>query len=199
MKVWHLCVFAGLVFIFACLFTWSSCAPVHDCPVCSADGDGDTDADNDCDDVIIDAGDRDGDVDGDGDTCVLSVECGDERCSDGVDNDCDGYADCDDWDCEFDVLSVICEERETSHATIDLTIQDLCSDDADTDGDGYADCADRDCRWHPDIECLCFDGGECDDERCSDGLDNNDDGHIDCDDWECRFNHRVTVCAHLRC
>ncbi len=34
-----------------------------------------------------------------------------ERCSDGVDNDLDGFFDCDDWDCSWHPLVTVCEGR----------------------------------------------------------------------------------------
>lgn len=55
-------------------------------------------------------------------------------CSDGVDNDLNGYADCDDFNC-YGVGA--CAQSETTDA--------LCSDGVDNDLNGYADCDDFNC------------------------------------------------------
>jgi len=57
-------------------------------------------------------------------------------CSDGVDNDGDGFTDCSDSDCPACL-------PETD-----------CSDDVDNDYDGYNDCADSDCAESPDCSCV---------------------------------------------
>jgi hypothetical protein len=33
------------------------------------------------------------------------------RCSDGLDNDKDGFVDCDDWDCSWNPLVTVCNGR----------------------------------------------------------------------------------------
>ena len=78
-----------------------------------------------------------------------------ELCSDGVDQDCDGNADCDDGDC-------------TEQCSED------CSDGVDNDADGYADCEDDECV--AELNCI---------EDCEDGIDNDADGATDCLDDEC--------------
>jgi len=80
---------------------------------------------------------------------------GGEVCDDGIDNDGDGYIDCDDFDCPP------CDGGE------------VCDDGIDNDGDGYIDC--------DDFDCPPCDGGEV----CDDGIDNDGDGYIDCDDFDC--------------
>ena len=49
-----------------------------------------------------------------------------KNCYDGIDNDNDGFIDCDDWDCD-------CDESKN------------CSDGIDNDNDGFIDCDDLDC------------------------------------------------------
>lgn len=87
-----------------------------------------------------------------------------EHCGDGVDNDGDGWVDCEDPDCATD----------TTYCWPDW--EDNCWDGWDNDGDGWVDCEDPDC----DEEC--WEEWEFD---CWDGWDNDGDGLIDCDDPDC--------------
>ena len=57
----------------------------------------------------------------------------DELCFDGIDNDGDGFTDCDDFDCDN-----ACDESQN------------CFDGIDNDGDGFIDCDDFDCDGDPD-------------------------------------------------
>jgi len=68
--------------------------------------------------------------------CTVS-ENPEVSCSDGEDNDCDGYTDCDDTaDCGTDPLCAVTDE--------------ICDNGVDDDGDGKVDCADKgDCRKDP--------------------------------------------------
>lgn len=96
-----------------------------------------------------------------------------ELCSDGVDNDGDGYADCDDSDCG----GAWCPET-------------LCFDGLDNDEDSFVDCGDPDCLGVGDCQ---IDGkGEKEQEICNDGIDNNGNGLIDCADPDCA---RATRCG----
>jgi len=62
---------------------------------------------------------------------------GEAACSDGIDDDGDGYTDCDDSDC---YQGVNCPANED------------CDDNIDNDGDGATDCADWDCS-NTDLSC----------------------------------------------
>ena len=84
-----------------------------------------------------------------------------EQCGDGIDNDNDGFIDCDDNDCDG---SNNCSE--------------VCNDGVDNDNDGFIDCDDGDCE----------DFADCLIERCIDGVDNDGDGLVDCDDPDCATN-----------
>ena len=53
-----------------------------------------------------------------------------EICNDGIDNDGDGFTDCDDFDCDSDPN---CNNE-------------ICDDGIDNDGDGFTDCEDFDCN-----------------------------------------------------
>jgi hypothetical protein len=52
-----------------------------------------------------------------------------EICDDGIDNDNDGFIDCDDIDCDSDTGCVV----------------EICNDGIDNDSDGFIDCDDIDC------------------------------------------------------
>lgn len=145
------------------------------------------------------------------------------NCSDRLDDDHDGMADCADADC-FGAES--CEaggSAENSEAA--------CRDWLDNDGDGSVDCDDQDCQipeiracrgsWSggsasssaavgpsgddlpelgegQSLEDLIGTRGDLDgersDESCADGIDNDLDGQTDCADLGCRFDPSVTVC-----
>jgi hypothetical protein len=80
-----------------------------------------------------------------------------EVCYNRIDDDRDGFTDCDDDEC----------------ATLEYCLG--CDDGMDNDGDGAADCDDASCQWI----------GPCADEICGDGVDNDENGAADCDDEEC--------------
>ena len=88
-------------------------------------------------------------------------------CSDGIDNDEDGDADCSDSDCASDDRCI--EGDDPSE----------CVDGIDNDGDGLTDCADGGCA----ADGRCIEGD--DPSECSDGVDNDGDGLTDCADGDC--------------
>ena len=122
-------------------------------------------------------------------------------CDDGIDNDGNGYTDCDDWDCEDDPACGGSGGSGGSGGGADS--ETVCDDGIDNDGNGFTDCDDFDCAY--DAACAedCSDGidndedgkVDCNDmgcsydeacaEDCSDGIDNDEDGHTDCDDYYC--------------
>jgi len=57
-----------------------------------------------------------------------------EICDDGIDNDGDGFIDCEDLDCESNQNCLV----------------EICNDGIDNDGDGFIDCEDLDCESDPD-------------------------------------------------
>ncbi len=99
------------------------------------------------------------------------------RCSDGIDNDNSGKADCEDPNCA--AFSFCAKAEEGKENTLDA-----CKDGVDNDGDGKKDCEDEDCQAFA-ICALSEDENTAD--RCQDGLDNDKDGKIDCDDDECKL------------
>ena len=59
-----------------------------------------------------------------------------EICDDGIDNDDDGFIDCDDFDCLGDPACAV----------------EICDDGIDNDDDGFIDCDDLDCTGDPACE-----------------------------------------------
>ena len=98
------------------------------------------------------------------DPATLQVACvtADELCDDQLDNDEDGWTDCQDPACSGDAA---CGDPED------------CDDGVDNDLDGATDCKDADCKLF----------GDCPDlEDCVDGIDNDEDGWTDCKDVVCK-------------
>ncbi len=113
--------------------------------------------------------DADSDADADSDTDTTPVE----DCEDGVDNDSDGFVDCEDADCDTDPM---CHES-------------TCDDGLDNDNDGLSDCADLDCA--ADAWCQA-------ETLCADGFDNDNDALLDCADPDCAADvwcQAETLCA----
>jgi hypothetical protein len=128
-------------------------------------------------------------------------------CTDGVDNDCDGFTDASDPDCDTPPVCVPTEDPETS-----------CEDGIDNDCDESIDCDDSDCSQDPacqtgmacsdypdkgscqnDPACVwegspkngtCVDAAVCvpnetPEVSCTDGVDNDCNGATDCADTNC--------------
>jgi hypothetical protein len=97
------------------------------------------------------------------------------NCTDRIDNDRDGAADCADSDC---ATNPACARVETN-----------CTDGLDNDRDGAADCGDRDCAANP--ACLRVE------TNCADGLDNDRDGAADCGDRDCAADPACLVSPEI--
>lgn len=69
----------------------------------------------------------------------------DAACSDGIDNDNNGFVDCDDFGCSRNEAVTVC-----GGGTPEVT-EDACSDGVDNDNDGFTDCDDVECSWNPAI------------------------------------------------
>ena len=91
---------------------------------------------------------------------------GSEICDDGIDNDGDGYVDCDDYNCDGTIGNA---DPACSGGTTGGGGSEECSNCIDDDGDGYIDCNDFDCDGDP----------ACPFEICDDGIDNDGDSYID--------------------
>lgn len=126
------------------------------------------------------------------------------NCSDGVDNDCNGHADCGDINCV--TLQAQCvpggktkSDGERCNAAFQCVCPTTgpelnCADGLDNDCDGKIDCADSDCngkscgpngRTCNGGVCTCP-GGQAKETTCNDGLDNDCDGLVDCLDPDCQ-------------
>jgi hypothetical protein len=93
---------------------------------------------------------------------------GGEICANQIDDDSDGFIDCDDSDCADS-----CEFLE------------ICDNDIDDDNDGFADCDDQDCIGNE----LCTSVPL---EVCDNNVDDDFDGFIDCDDIDC-----LDICEYI--
>ncbi len=102
----------------------------------------------------------DGKADCDDPECLNSPGCWPEPCTNAVDDDRDGLADCEDPDCP-DALPCGPE---------------VCDNHWDDDVDGLVDCADPECLAAP----------PCGPEVCNNHQDDDGDGFVDCDDPSCR-------------
>jgi hypothetical protein len=136
--------------------------------------------------------------------CASILEDSVARCSDGLDNDNNGFADCADFSCsrsmDSDILVYCANQTEASFA--------VCTDGLDNDGNSFSDCEDFSCRdvleeyvttvpgtapmrtGQQRSPCTESVGSTAEWQRhnCQDGLDNDDDGFADCDDWDCNWN-----------
>ncbi len=91
--------------------------------------------------------------------CATDPACPETDCTNGVDDDGDGFIDCLDFDCATDPA---CPETD-------------CTNGVDDDGDGFTDCQDFDCATDP----------ACSETDCANGVDDDGDGFTDCQDLDC--------------
>lgn len=135
----------------------------------------------------------DGGVAGDAGCVRGGPEGDDATCSDGVDNDCNGYTDCRDFACSRNASVRVCCTPSGDEAS-----DALCRDGVDNDCDGYTDCVDFSCSRNPSVSACrppCAPtGAEGTDAACSDGVDNDCNGYTDCVDFACSRSASVTVC-----
>ena len=145
--------------------------------------------------------------------CGIDVACIDvEICGNGIDDDGNGDADCDDLYCcadvacattpscsvggEFDCADGVDNDSDglTDCDDSDCAVTSACSENCsnldpntllpvDDDGDGDANCDDSDCTNDP----ACLGGGE----DCTNGVDDDGDGDADCMDSDCSSNQCV--------
>ncbi|MBN2723470.1 MAG: hypothetical protein JXR95_05300, partial [Deltaproteobacteria bacterium] len=74
-------------------------------------------------------------------SCGFSSDSGitaSENCSNGIDDDFDGYIDCQDVDCEDSSFCISGNNKPS----------EICDNGEDDDGDSYIDCDDQDCFSH---------------------------------------------------
>ena len=101
--------------------------------------------------------------------CVPSgMENSNAACSDGIDNDCNGFFDCNDFACSRNAAVTICPDAGQST---------------------------RDAAQRVDTAGCVRSGGEDDAMACGDGRDNDCNGFMDCNDFACSRNPAVMVCG----
>ena len=74
----------------------------------------------------------------------------DALCADGIDNDGDGYIDCDDYNCSRNSAVTVCGSGGGSTGGSEDT-NALCADGQDNDGDGHIDCDDYNCSRNASV------------------------------------------------
>ena len=67
-----------------------------------------------------------------------------------MDNDGDGYIDCDDYDCSRNSAVTVCGTSEQPTDSAEST-NEACSDGISNDGDDYIDCEDYDCSRNQEV------------------------------------------------
>ena len=111
-------------------------------------------------------------------------------CSDGMDNNGNGFADCGDRDCCGLVTcppESFCGMNDGGTGMCDMGMEntmEACTDGCDNDGNMFTDCR--------DFGCAAFCGTENSNRTCLDGEDNDMDGFVDCDDRDCET---LVVCG----
>ncbi len=90
--------------------------------------------------------------------CVpMGLENSTATCTDGRDNDCDGFVDCQDQNCSCQAscgpyaLACVCRGSESTNA--------LCTDRTDNDCDSFVDCNDFDCTRTAAVTVCALDAG----------------------------------------
>jgi len=124
---------------------------------------------------------------------LAKFESTNEYCSDGIDNNNNGWVDCKDLGCQWNPYVSVCGQYENT--------DELCSNGIDDDYEikGAYKKHSYDCHkeWsceHSPFVTVCG-KPENTEELCSDGIDNNGDGYIDCEDYfSCLCNPYVISC-----
>ena len=110
-------------------------------------------------------------------------------CSDNLDNDNNGFKDCEDQNCQAFVFCSQTEENKENTLA-------ACQDGIDNDGDTLPDCDDSECsafticnQTTPTPETPAVENTV---QLCSDNIDNDNNGTKDCDDANCKA---FSMCA----
>ena len=128
-----------------------------------------------------------------------------EACSDGLDNDCNGYVDCADNACSKSTNPKIADYCNRDVTRKPENTEAACSDNIDNDLDGLGDCDDQNCQEFEYCRNLTQEhaprpmnfstmGKEAraeilskEKEVCTDGIDNDHNGLVDCKEYRCRL------------
>lgn len=110
---------------------------------------------------------------------AVCVTNGEANCQNAMDDDKDGFTDCQDPDCDLQLCGTGCRCRRAVKA------EASCDDTMDNDGDGAIDCADVDCEnVSCGVGCVCT-GGKKTETICNDDVDNDVENGKDCADTDC--------------
>jgi hypothetical protein len=132
---------------------------------------------------------------------IIQRNVGEQNCTDTLDNDSDGLADCADADCYPLCTTEICGDQVDNDNNGVADCQDtacvgnpccapaveICTNGIDDTGDGLVDCADPQCTCAPNC-------GGPQPENCMDTIDNDCDGDTDCADSACATNVACLDC-----
>lgn len=114
----------------------------------------------------------------------------DERCRNGLDDDCNGYFDCFDFSCsKLAGITSCCGDGGAESS------DERCMNGIDDDCDGFTDCQDFDCGAANGVTTCCGGGDEKSNDACSNHWDDDCDGFIDCHDFDCVPANGVTACC----
>jgi len=83
--------------------------------------------------------------------CASIMEVTFAKCTDRIDNDHNGYADCADYSCRQNADMAVRQACQESLGTDTAENNARCSDGKDNDLDGAVDCDDWDCSWNPGV------------------------------------------------
>ena len=122
-------------------------------------------------------------------TCPPSTEYTDELCANGLDDDGNGYTDCDDYHCRFSALVSVCASLENTDALCSNGTDDAESPTFDDTWDSLVDCDDPDCAKGP-LVTVCPGADPETGDDCANGEDDDADGYVDCDDLDCHLDRR---------
>ena len=140
--------------------------------------------------------------------CVVrGTEDNPAACADRIDNDCDGYVDCIDFNCQRPSVPLCPYDGgvrvDTGCFATSENTNASCGDGVDNDCDGYTDCNDRSCTNTCVVtvcvstrdagSCVCR-GAESTASACSNGVDDDCDGFVDCADFDCSMNPALSLC-----
>lgn len=117
-------------------------------------------------------------------------------CSNGIDDDGNGYADCDDTWCRQTVEIAVCDSLENTAAKCGDGIDNLESPRfaGQSSVDGRIDCADPDCSKNLALDVCPPHAFELGDAACSNKMDDDGDGLVDCEDLDC-LHAGASACA----
>ena len=161
----------------------------EDCPDCECTTDGDCPMGQNCVNMVCRIPCERNDDCPDGMVCIWDLcilDDIDALCGNGLDDDRDGYVDCDDTDCRLNGCVKVCLREADG---------EMCNDGIDNDGNGFSDCDDFSCLFNLNVNfCTCDGGPECGSAKCSNGEDDDGDTLVDCEDSDCMRDPHVSEC-----